>query len=167
MPVPGSTIWISFIARGRTALPCGFGLCAQIDPGNYNKGVLGGWHIDGRDPTADVRLLEFCLAVPTEQFLSNGIQRALARRALADRLPKLVLENSRRGCQAADWHERLTAVRERVAIELDQLEACPAAAKTLDLPRLHRTRGKLADLTVGNARRSISLIATRYCGRLR
>src|SRR5207245_10521317 len=36
------------------------------DPGNYNKGVLGGWRVDQRDPTADVRLLEFCLAVPTE-----------------------------------------------------------------------------------------------------
>jgi asparagine synthase (glutamine-hydrolysing) len=108
------------------------------DPGNYNKGVLGGWHVDGRDPTADVRLLEFCLAVPTEQFLSNGIERALARRALADRLPKLVLENPRRGSQAADWHERLTAVRHRVASELHQIDSCPAAAKTLDLPRLHR-----------------------------
>jgi asparagine synthase (glutamine-hydrolysing) len=108
------------------------------DPGNYNKGVLGGWHIDGRDPTADVRLLEFCLAIPTEQFLSNGIQRALARRALADRLPKLVLENPCRGLQAADWHERLTAVRDRVAIELDRIGACTAAAKVLDLPRLHR-----------------------------
>jgi asparagine synthase (glutamine-hydrolysing) len=108
------------------------------DPGNYNKGVLGGWHIDGRDPTADVRLLEFCLTVPTEQFLSNGIQRALARRALVDRLPKLVLENPRRGSQAADWHERLTAVRDRVQIELDQLDACPEAAQSLNLPRLHR-----------------------------
>jgi asparagine synthase (glutamine-hydrolysing) len=108
------------------------------DPGSYNKGVLGGWHIDGRDPTADVRLLEFCLAVPTEQFLSNGIQRALARRALADRLPDLVLENPRMGSQAADWHERLTIVRNRVAIEVDQIDTCPMAAKVLDLPRLHR-----------------------------
>ena len=108
------------------------------DPGNFNKGVLGGWQIDGRDPTADVRLLEFCLAVPTGQFLANGVPRALARRALADRLPKFVLENRRLGIQAADWHERLTAVRQDVAMELDRIGACPVAAKVLDLPRLHR-----------------------------
>jgi asparagine synthase (glutamine-hydrolysing) len=108
------------------------------DPGNDNKGTLGGWHIDMRDPTADLRLLEFCLAVPTEQFLSGGKQRALARRALSDRLPRCVLEERRRGLQVADWHERLTEVRDRVAAELGRLDACPPASKTLDLPRLHR-----------------------------
>jgi asparagine synthase (glutamine-hydrolysing) len=110
----------------------------RVDPGNYGKGALGGWQIDHRDPTADIRLLEFCLAIPTEQFLSHGMQRALARRALADRLPKQVLEESRRGLQSADWHEDLTAARDRIAEELDHLEACPAATRALDLPRLHR-----------------------------
>ena len=110
----------------------------RVDPGNYNKGILGGWCIDQRDPTADVRLLEFCLAVPTEQFLSGGKQRALAKRALIDRLPKLVLEEPRSGLQAADWHERLTAVRDRVTAELDRLDACMPAIRALDLPRLHR-----------------------------
>jgi asparagine synthase (glutamine-hydrolysing) len=42
------------------------------------------------------------------------------------------------GIQAADWHERLTAVRQDVAMELDRIGACPVAAKVLDLPRLHR-----------------------------
>lgn len=110
----------------------------NFDPGNYKKGVWGGWHIDERDPLADVRLLEFCLAVPTEQFLSKGTQRSLALRALSDRLPKVVLEEPFRGLQAADWHESLTAQRERIAVEIDRLTACPPAAKVLDLPRLHR-----------------------------
>ena len=111
---------------------------AKDDPGNYRKGGLGGWQVDYRDPTADVRLLEFCLAVPTEQFLRDGMPRALARRALADRLPKQVLEEPRRGLQVADWHEDLTAARDHIADELDRLEACPAAATALDLPRLRR-----------------------------
>ena len=64
------------------------------DPGNFNKGDLGGLQVDYRDPTADVRLLEFCFAVPMEQFLRDGTPRALARRALADRLPKQVLEQN-------------------------------------------------------------------------
>jgi asparagine synthase (glutamine-hydrolysing) len=108
------------------------------DRGNSNKGLIGGWHIDERDPTADVRLLEFCLAVPTEQFLGDGVQRRLARRALSDRLPKLVLEDTRRGLQAADWHERLTEVRDRVAVELGRLDSTPLVPTLLDLPRLRR-----------------------------
>src|SRR5262249_54305075 len=120
----------------------GFSLRLQLlqltDPGNYNKAGLGALQIDYRDPTADVRLLEFCLAVPMEQFLRDGTPRALARRALADRLPKQVLEQTRTGLQVADWHEDLTAARDGVVDELDRLEACPAAAATLDLPRLRR-----------------------------
>ena len=109
-----------------------------IDPGNFHKGGLGGLQVDYRDPTADVRLLEFCFAVPTEQFLRDGLLRALARRALADRLPKQVLEETRAGVQVADWHEDLSAARDCVVDELDRLEACPAAATALDLPRLRR-----------------------------
>ncbi len=110
----------------------------RVDPGNYHKGGLAGWQTDYRDPTADIRLLEFCLSVPTEQFLRNGMPRALACHAMEDRLPKQVLEERRRGIQVADWHEDLTAARDSVVEELDRLEACPAASKALDLPRLRR-----------------------------
>jgi asparagine synthase (glutamine-hydrolysing) len=110
----------------------------SIDPGNTNKGVLGRWRVDQRDPTADVRLLEFCLAVPTEQFLRNGEPRALARLALADRLPRMVLDEPRRGTQVADWHEDLTAARDTIRDELVRLHDCPAAKRALDLPRLTR-----------------------------
>ena len=110
----------------------------ETDLGNWNIGTLGGWHIDLRDPTADVRVLEFCLAIPPDQFLYDGIPRALARRALADRLPKVVLDEQRRGLQAVDWHERLTAVRDRVAAEIERLGACEPARKAIDLARLRR-----------------------------
>jgi len=108
----------------------------MYDSGGANKGFLGGWGIDRRDPTSDVRLLEFCLSVPTEQFLSNGVQRALARRALKDRLPEVVLKETRRGVQAADWHEVLNADRDRIKVELERLHSCPAAVRVLDLPRM-------------------------------
>ncbi len=108
----------------------------RSDTGNHNKGILGGWGIDQRDPTADKRLVEFCLSLPTGQFLFNGMPRSLARRALADRVPGEVLEEPRRGYQAADWHEGLTASRQAAAEEIDRLLSCGAAAEILDLAGL-------------------------------
>jgi asparagine synthase (glutamine-hydrolysing) len=110
----------------------------QVDLGNYIKGSLGGWGVDHRDPTADRRLVEFCLNVPTEQYIADGRPRALARRALADRVPGVVLNEPRRGYQAADWHEALTAGRSDLAEWIARLEECPPAAETIDLARLRR-----------------------------
>jgi asparagine synthase (glutamine-hydrolysing) len=110
----------------------------RADLGNYNKGSLAGWGVDQRDPTADKRLVEFCLSVPTDQFLNDGVPRALAKRALADRLPRAVLDASKKGYQTADWHEGLTAARGEVAAELDRLATCGPAAELLDIERMKR-----------------------------
>ena len=109
-----------------------------VDLGNYHKGTLGGWGIDVRDPTADRRLIEFCLSVPTGQYFRDGVPRALARDALAGRAPPDVLNEPRRGYQAADWHEGLTAARPLLLEEISRLERTPAAARALDLPRLRQ-----------------------------
>jgi asparagine synthase (glutamine-hydrolysing) len=106
------------------------------DRGQFQKGVLAQWGIDMRDPTADRRLFEFCLSVPTDQFMRDGVPRALARRALADRLPDVVLDCPLKGLQAADWHEGLTAARDEVAAEVERLAACAPAATALDTERM-------------------------------
>ena len=110
----------------------------RIDRGNSRKATLAGWGIDIRDPTADRRLIEFCLSVPTEQFFRNGVPRALARAALADRVPAEVLNERRRGLQAVDWHEGMTAARTRILEEIGRLEQNGPAARALDLPRMRR-----------------------------
>ena len=108
------------------------------DRGNFRKGTLAAYKTDNRDPMADVRLLDFCLAIPTDQFLKNGVTRALARRALADRLPKVVLDERRNARQVSDWHEDLTTGRGGLAAELDRIEQCAPAAAAIDVPRLRR-----------------------------
>jgi asparagine synthase (glutamine-hydrolysing) len=110
----------------------------RFDSGNLHKGILAGWGIDYRDPMADKRLVEYCLSIPTEQYLIDGVPRAVAKRALADRLPQAVLNEQKKGYQAPDWHEGLTAARADVAAELNRLAACAPAAKTLDIDRLKR-----------------------------
>jgi asparagine synthase (glutamine-hydrolysing) len=110
----------------------------RIDPGNNLKGTLAGWGLDYRDPMSDRRLVEYCLSIPTKQFLAGGVQRALAKRALADRLPQAVINATKRGYQAADWHEGATAARADIAAELDRLSDCAPAAQLLDIERLKR-----------------------------
>jgi asparagine synthase (glutamine-hydrolysing) len=109
---------------------------ARVDPGNFNKGYLARWGVDVRDPLADRRLIEFCLALPMEQFLRDGETRVIGRRALADRLPRAVLDEPRKGIQAGDWYESVDAARTEIERYVDELAAAPAAAGTLDIPRL-------------------------------
>ena len=108
----------------------------RMDLAPYHKGLLGGWGIDMRDPTADRALMELCLSIPTEVYLEGGRARALARDAFADRLPPLVLDETRKGYQAADWHEGLSAARPELADELGRIAGLPETRGLLDSGRL-------------------------------
>lgn len=110
----------------------------RTDLGNYHKATLGGWGIDSRDPTGDRRLIEYCLSVPAEEYLRDGRRRALARTAFADRLPAAVAEERRKGYQAADWHEGLTAARDQIAEEVGRIAASAPACSAVDAARMER-----------------------------
>ncbi len=110
----------------------------EMDFGQYRKGILGGWGIDKRDATADVRLIDLAMSLPIEMLLSNGQRRPLARAALADRLPPAVLDERRKGYQAADWHLGLTRDMAEVHRLLDRIEADPRAADLIDTGLLRR-----------------------------
>lgn len=92
--------------------------------------------LDLRDPLADPDLAEFCLAIPRDQYLLGGVQRSLARRVLADRLPDALLAERGHGRQNPEWFTRITAQRESFAAEIERLGQVPLAAEMLDLPRL-------------------------------
>jgi asparagine synthase (glutamine-hydrolysing) len=61
-----------------------------------------------RDPTNDLRVIQFCLSIPEEQYVQNGLDRALIRRVTKNYLPDNVrLNYSVRGLQAADGVHRM------------------------------------------------------------
>ncbi|NGM83810.1 hypothetical protein G5B47_15425 [Paenibacillus sp. 7124] len=61
-----------------------------------------------RDPSRDKRVFEFCMAIPPEQFVRNGQDRYLLRRAMKGILPDPIRLNIRtKGQQSADWIYRL------------------------------------------------------------
>ena len=96
------------------------------DLGGLAKGELARSGIDWRDATADRRLVEFCLAVPSAEFLRGGVPRSLARRALAGRVPDFVLAEPRKAVQAPDWHEPADAQRSSLVAGLDAFAATSA-----------------------------------------
>ena len=110
----------------------------RIDFGNYQKGLAAGWGIDARDPTADRRLIEFCLRVPEKIFLMGGRERGLARAAMADRLPPEIAALRLKGYQGADWYEGVSAGRHELEAELARMSGHPGAASALDVERMRR-----------------------------
>lgn len=110
----------------------------RVDMGPYQKGHLAGWGIDVRDPTSDRDLVELCLSIPTEAYLAGDRARGLARDAFADRLPPVVVNETRKGLQAIDWHDGLVAGRAPLQEELDRICALPEAEGVFDTAMLRR-----------------------------
>jgi len=118
---------------------------ASQDLGGYIGAYRAMFGVDRRSPPADVRLAEFCLALPEEQFLQGGVPRSLLRRAMAASLPETVLANRMRGMQAADWFARLIGARGQIAVALSGFEQSDLASRMLDLPRMRRLFERLPD----------------------
>jgi len=106
------------------------------DDGAVNKGVLGAWGIDCRDPTADQRLARFSFSVPNEQFLYDGEAKALIKHALADRVAPIALAGNKKGFQAADWYIGLSQSTSQLSDELERIEEFEPASKLIDVERL-------------------------------
>jgi asparagine synthase (glutamine-hydrolysing) len=98
-----------------------------------SKAVTG---VEVRDPTADVDVVAYCLGVPPEQFLVEGIDRSLIRRAMWGLLPEIILTKRSRGVQSADWYEKLTSKRDMLSLEIARHCTSPLARRFIDLNRL-------------------------------
>ncbi len=112
---------------------------AQVD-------YAGDWHaaekavsgVEVRDPTADMDVVSYCFGVPPEQYLAEGIDRSLIRRAMWDLLPEAVLTNRLNGLQAADWHEKLESQRGELARQVAEISESALVCRVIDLLRLEK-----------------------------
>lgn len=76
-----------------------------------------------RDPSNDLRVIRFCLSIPEEQYVQDGLDRALIRRATEDILPdKVRLNQHIYGVQGADWVYRMTPHWERFMDEVREMK---------------------------------------------
>jgi asparagine synthase (glutamine-hydrolysing) len=106
------------------------------NPAMLRKGGLAGEGVDERDPLADRRLIEFSLKIPPEQLYWNGVSRPLARAALADRLPRSVIDQKVRGLQGADWAVRFTQAELNGMLE--EISGSATAQELFDIDRMRQ-----------------------------
>ena len=118
-----------------------------------------------RDPTADVRLLEFVLSVPDKIFIDpqTGTNRWLIREAMKGKLPDEVRLNRRRGRQAADRVSRLRACMAEVNEAFIELEA-GAAAAYVDVPYMREVWEMVKTQDTPEALHKSATVLTRGIG---
>lgn len=90
-----------------------------------------------RDPTMDKRVIEFCLSLPERQYVRNGWDRFLIRRAMTGILPDKVRQNDTvRGNQSADMAQRLQPYWPEIADEISTIGLRDTERKYLDIDRI-------------------------------
>lgn len=100
--------------------------------GLEQKGHLAAFGIDLRDPTADRRLVELVLSMPSSMFLRNGQTKWIYHQAFADRVPEAIRLERRRGYQAADWAERFRRARPLLEAQMKSAASRPGVADIME-----------------------------------
>jgi asparagine synthase (glutamine-hydrolysing) len=102
------------------------------------------YNMDVRDPTSDMRLLEFCLRVPDEHYTFRGGERMLIRRAMDGILPDVVRWSNVRGKQSADAIPRLVDFQDEVESEIKYFMGDNLLSQYLDIASMENTWMKMA-----------------------
>ena len=89
-----------------------------------------------RDVTAYRPLIEFCLSLPTRQFAWDGMERRLARRMAAGRMPETQRLDTRHGQHNIDWHVRIGRQRDDLIAYCETMRDHEWLSQTLDIDRL-------------------------------
>ncbi|MNQ89288.1 hypothetical protein D3C85_1045920 [compost metagenome] len=90
-----------------------------------------------RDPTNDLRVARFCISVPEDQYVQDGVDRSLIRRATANYLPDKVRLNQRtRGVQGADGVHRMAPSWHAFIQEVEQCIQNPKVSQYLNLAEM-------------------------------
>jgi asparagine synthase (glutamine-hydrolysing) len=108
----------------------------RIDPGAAMEAFRQLSGVSMTDPTADPRVVAYCLSVPLEHFCEDGVPRSLIRNAMAGVLPEPVRTERLRGVQAADFDRHFRAERQEALDELVRIRKAGLAARALNLPAI-------------------------------
>ena len=92
-----------------------------------------------RDPTKDKRIIEFCMSIPSCEFVHKGEDRYLIRSAMKGIIPEEIRTNwKHRGIQSADWVERLKLDWESIYKDIELSLNDSYMKKYMDIPKLKK-----------------------------
>ncbi|MFJ8352999.1 lasso peptide isopeptide bond-forming cyclase [Bacillus paramycoides] len=112
--------------------------------GTYETKLSLRYALWDRDPTNDLRVIQFCLSVPEEQYVQNGLDRSLIRRATKNFLPDKVRLNQRvRGVQGADGVYRMSPFWNEFIEEVEELSVDPVISEFLNVEVIKKAISKI------------------------
>lgn len=104
-----------------------------------------------RDPSNDLRVIKFCLSVPENQTVKDGMDRALIRRSTKGLLPDKVRLNQRvRGVQGADGIHRMVPDWHSFIEELQKLADDPQISSYINIPVVKEAIARIEGTTRPN-----------------
>lgn len=93
--------------------------------------------ISNSAPLGDLRIVEFCLAIPEDQYLRDGTTRWLARRLLREAgVPAVISENRQRVAQHPEWFAHLDRARPSLPALVERMRRSATASSLIDMYRL-------------------------------
>lgn len=99
-----------------------------------------------RDPTNDLRVVQFCLSVPDEQYMQDGYGRSLIRRSTKGYLPDAVrLNQNIHGIQGADGVHRMAASWSVFIGELERMSEDTYMSQLLNIDVIKRAIACIKD----------------------
>ena len=97
-----------------------------------------------RFPLADVRLIEYCMAIPIDQLRRKGLGRLLMRRAAEHLLPDLIRQRRDKCVSGPDYLLRVQADLGQIRQAVKRFSASDTFRRYVDLDCLARTIDRVA-----------------------
>ncbi|UIP07230.1 hypothetical protein LY632_02185 [Erythrobacter sp. SDW2] len=91
-----------------------------------------------RDVTAYRPLVEYCMALPSEMFVRDGVHRFLARELARGRMPEAQRLEARVGRHGSDWHVRMAPRRDELLATVETVASHPRLSRLLDTAKMRR-----------------------------
>ena len=137
------------------------GTVREIQRSSFNKPQLyysfekleqyaAAWGIEARHPFMDKRLVEYCLALPSEQSFNEGWSRVVMRRAMKDVVPKRIHSRVGKASLAAPFRHLLFVQSEKALAET--VEALDDKSDLFDVAYLKDAYARRESLTSAETR---------------
>ena len=109
---------------------------ADHEANDVHQGFEQIYGLRRRDVMAYRPLIEFCVGLPTGQFVRDGEERWLAKRLAVGRIPESQRLNPRYGRHDVDWHVRIGRRRPELLAEIERLSQGSEVGHLLDYPKM-------------------------------